>query len=146
MSRRSFAVAVLWVVALFYGYGALVHVLNLAGMTGFEWVAAPRKWQILDIVYLVVDLIVLTGLGLRMKFAVVIFYLAALSQIVLYTVLRDWITDVPEQFTVTPEQNDYLTILVGFHLSSLVMVTLALWIIRGDERRGPPSVAVRGER
>ena len=33
-----------WIVAAFYAYGALVHVLNMAGMTGFDWLEAPLKW------------------------------------------------------------------------------------------------------
>ena len=39
-----------WVIAAFYAYGVLVHVRNILGMTGFEWMEAPLKWQIFDVV------------------------------------------------------------------------------------------------
>jgi hypothetical protein len=41
---------IFWIVPAFYAYGALVHILNIASMTGFSWPEAPLKWQILDIV------------------------------------------------------------------------------------------------
>ena len=44
---------VLWIVSAFYAYGALVHVLNIAGRSGFDWSRAPVKWQVLDVIYLV---------------------------------------------------------------------------------------------
>jgi hypothetical protein len=47
---------VLWVIAAFYACGALVHLLNMAGFSGFDWRTAPLKWQVLDIAYL--DLLV----------------------------------------------------------------------------------------
>jgi hypothetical protein len=43
---------VLWVIAAFYAYGALVHLMNMAGFSGFDWRTAPLKWQVLDIAYL----------------------------------------------------------------------------------------------
>ena len=56
------------------------------------------------------------------------FYPAAISQIVLYTLFRDWITDVPPEFAVTEQQRGYLTTLVIFHGATLALVTLALWL------------------
>jgi hypothetical protein len=52
---------IIWVVALFYLYGAAVHVFNILGLSGFDWRAAPLKWQALDVVYLVIDLVVAAG-------------------------------------------------------------------------------------
>ncbi len=111
---------------MFYAYGALVHVLNMLSLTGFDWRSAPIKWQILDVVYLIVDVIVVAGLLLSWKAGYVAFYLAALSQIVLYTALRSWIVDVPPEFAVSDEQRSYLTGLVIFHCVTIVFVTLAL--------------------
>ena len=117
---------VVWIVALFYAYGALVHVMNMLSLTGFDWQSAPLKWQALDIVYLVIDVIVVAGLLLSWKAGYVAFYLAALSQIILYTFFRDWIVDVPPEFAVSDEQRSYLTGLVVFHSVTLVLVTAAL--------------------
>ena len=118
--------AVLRVVALFYAYGALVHVLNMLSLTGFHWPSAPLKWQVLDVAYLLLDVVVIAGLLLRWRPGYVAFYLAALSQVVLYTVLRSWILDVPDAFRVSPEQAAYLDWLVGFHGVTLVLVSWAL--------------------
>lgn len=56
------AQAVFWIVAAFYAYGALVHILNIASLTGFAWSKAPLNWQVLDVVYLVLDVVVVVGL------------------------------------------------------------------------------------
>ena len=127
---RVFPKGVLWTVAAFYAYGALVHVLNMSGLSGFDWAAAPLKWQVLDVVYLVLDVIVVVGLVMGWRAGIVAFFAAAASQIVLYTVFRDWIVDVPEAFARTPEEIAYLDGLVIFHLVTLIIVTLALWLRR----------------
>jgi len=119
----------IWIVAIFYAYGAFVHIMNILGQSGFDWLAAPRKWQALDVFYLVLDVVVAVGLFLNWKIAFFCFYVAATTQIVLYTVFRGWILDVPEEFAVAPEQADYLWSLVAFHIVTLVLVTGALLIL-----------------
>ena len=52
------------------------------------------------------------------------------SQILLYTVFRAWIVDVPEAFARTPEEIAYLDSLVAFHGVTLVLVSLALLVQR----------------
>ena len=118
----------IWIVALFYAYGAVVHVMNMLSLSGFDWQSAPLKWQALDIVYLILDVVVVAGLLLSWKAGYAAFYLAAVSQIILYTVFRSWITDVPPEFAVTDEQRSYLTGLVIFHCVTIVLVTAALKI------------------
>lgn len=123
-----FARAVFWIIAAFYAYGALVHVLNMLGMSGFSWLNAPAKWQALDLVYLVLDVTVVIGLlaGLRIGYLALI--VAAVSQIILYTVLRDWVLDVPEEFARSPEEASYLDVLVIFHIVTLTLFFLAIWL------------------
>ena len=118
---------VIWVVAAFYLYGATVHVLNMLSLSGFDWRKAPTKWQVLDVLYLILDLVVVVGLILNWKVGFIAFYTAAISQIVLYTILRTWITDVPEEFAVSDEQRGYLRGLVIFHCVTIVMISLTLW-------------------
>ena len=124
---KSAASIVIWVVAAFYLYGAAVHILNMLSLSGFEWRAAPTKWQVLDVAYLILDLVVVVGLILHWKAGLVAFYLAAISQIILYTLFRDWIVDVPADFTVSDEQRRYLTDLVIFHCITVVLVSMATW-------------------
>ena len=84
------------------------------------------KWQVLDIVYLFLDIVVAIGFFAGWKISYVAFYLAAISQIILYTLLRAWIIDVPEEFSVSPEQESYLTGLVFFHAVTIVLLTAVL--------------------
>lgn len=122
---------VLWVIAAFYAYGALVHLLNMAGFSGFDWRTAPLKWQVLDIACLGLDVVVVTGFVLERRFGFIAFYAAAASQILLYTLLRDWILDVPEVFARSREEIAYLDLLVGFHIVTLMLVTAVLRLRKG---------------
>ena len=123
---KLLASVVIWLVTLFYAYGAVVHILNMLSLTGFDWLAAPLKWQVLDVVYLILDVTVVVGLFLWWKVGYAAFYLAAVSQIFLYTIFRDWIIDISSEFAVTSEQRSYLTTLVIFHCVTLVLMTVAL--------------------
>ena len=127
----SWRAVLLWCVAAFYAYGALVHVANMLSLTGYDWSDAPAKWQILDIVYLALDICVAVGLGLRWRASIAAFYVAALSQIALYTIGRAWVLDVPDAFRPPPDAAGYLDGLVAFHVVSLGAVTVALWWRRG---------------
>ena len=126
MIYRRIATGIFWVIALLYAYGALVHMMNILGLTGFQWSRAPLKWQLLDIVYLGLDLLVVVGFIAQWKLSYAAFYLAATSQIILYTGLRAWILDVPEEFAISLKHSAYLNGLVGFHVAALLLVTVAL--------------------
>ncbi|MFN3233018.1 MAG: hypothetical protein ACE363_12800 [Alphaproteobacteria bacterium] len=117
---------ILWVVAAFYAYGGLVHLMNMAGLSGFTWLDAPLKWQALDVIYLILDGLVVWGFCAGRRIGYAAFYIAAGSQIVLYTVVRAWIMDVPAEFARPPEDLTYLDGLVVFHLVSASLVTFAI--------------------
>ena len=38
-----------YAIAACYAYGAAVHVTNMVGLSGFDWLEAPLKWQVLDV-------------------------------------------------------------------------------------------------
>jgi len=118
-------------VTAFYAYGAVVHGLNIAGLGGFDWAAAPRKWQYLDIAYLVIDLIVVAGLWRLSPLSLGSFYLASLSQLVLYTFGRGWILDVPPDFAPDAGDLEYLDWLVLFHVAALAAVTFSAYVLLG---------------
>lgn len=124
----------LLLVSAFYAYGALVHVLNMLSLTGFDWINAPFKWQLLDVVYLVLDVLVVVGLYRARLFAVFAFYVAAFTQILLYTLLRSWIMDVPQEYAITTDQDSYLTALVIFHAVTLALVSVALRFVYGQTK------------
>ena len=121
-------------IAAAYAYGAYDHVANMASLSGFDWPFAPLKWQGLDIVYLVLDLVVVAGVILARRVWIIAFGIAATSQIVLYTVLRSWVLDVPAAFVVSPESENYLTGLVAFHLVSLTIVGALLFFTKPSQR------------
>ena len=116
-----------YTVAAFYAYGALVHILNMLSLTGFVWMEAPFKWQVLDIAYLIINTIVVVGLMRKQRIGFIALYIAALSQVVLYTLLRDWILDVPPAFAPSPDEVSYLGTLVIFHIVTLTLMSGALW-------------------
>ena len=74
-------------------------------------------------------MIVAIGFFARGKVSYLVFYFAALTQVLFYTVFRECIVDVPEVFALSAEQMSYLTALVVFHCVTLVLVTIALRVI-----------------
>ena len=106
--------------------------MNIAGLSGYAWLDAPLKWQVLDIVYLALNATVVAGLPQKRIVSGIAFVVAALSQILLYTVLRDWILDVPSEFAVSADQAAHLNSLVSLHVFTLMAVAYA-WF----HRRGP---------
>jgi len=129
MSATSFRY-IRWTIAVFYTYGALVHVMNISGFGGFDWPSAPLKWHILDIVYLVLDIVVVAGFPAGRRAGYIAFFTAACSQIVLYTVLRSWVVDVPQAFQPSPDQIAYLDLLAGFHAVTVLIILAALRLRR----------------
>ncbi len=113
--------------AAFYGYGAAVHIANMLGLTGFDWMLAPLKWQVLDSLYLILDIAVVVGLLAGRDWAVPALVLAATSQILLYTVFRAWVLDVPADFAVAPSEVAYLNGLVAFHIACLAALGAVFW-------------------
>ena len=113
-------------IAVCYAYGALVHVANIAGMSGYPWPSAPLKWQLLDGVYLILDVAVVAGLWRRARWGLVAFFVAAVSQILLYTLGAEWIMAVPANFLPEPGHAMSLTSLVLFHLTTLLIMITAL--------------------
>ncbi len=124
--QQNISKGIIWIVAIFYSYGALIHLMNILGFMGFDWLKAPLKWQLLDVLYLTLDILVAVGFFLKWKIAYICFYIAATSQIILYTVFKTWIIDVPKEFAVSSEQISGLDALVVFHLTTIALITVTL--------------------
>jgi hypothetical protein len=115
-------------IAAIFALGAAVHALNIAGLTGFDWSSAPAKWQALDVVYLVVDAIVVAGVIARRAIGWMAFVAASASQVALYTAFRPWLMDIPADFTLTPGHTGYMDMLVTFHAGALALFAgLVVW-------------------
>lgn len=119
--------AIFWLVALAYANGAAVHVANMLGRSGYPWREAPLKWQVLDVFYLVLDVIVVVGLVLGWRIGLIAFFVAVATQLLLYTAFRSWILDVPERF-VTPGMASSLNGLLVFHIVTVALIVFAIWL------------------
>ncbi len=112
--------------ALAYSYGAAVHCMNMLDMTGFDWSAAPAKWQLLDVVYLILDIAVVGFLLSGRALGTALLAVAAVSQIVLYTLFRTWVLDVPAAYRVDPAAESYLDGLIAFHGVTLISILVTV--------------------
>ena len=119
--------AIFWLVALAYLNGAAVHAANMLGMSGYAWREAPFKWQALDVFYLLIDVMVVVGLFLGWRIGFIAFFTAAATQLLLYTVLRGWILNVPERF-ISPGMANSLNGLIIFHVVTVALVLFAIWL------------------
>ena len=127
----------MWAMAAFYAYGASIHVMNIAGMSGFDWTGAPLKWQVLDIVYLALDVTIVWGAVRRAGYALPLLAVAALSQIGLYTAGRGWVLDVPPDYRPPAGAESYLDGLVAFHVVTLVVMSALIALAL--RRPSPPA-------
>ena len=118
---------IFWFIALCYLNGAAVHTANILGYSGYDWIDAPLKWQVLDLFYLFLNLTVVIGLLMGWRAGLIAFFAAASTQAVFYTVFRDWILDVPGQF-LNADPDTSLNGLLAFHGVTVAFVLLALWM------------------
>lgn len=109
---RKFEFWTLPVVSAFYAYGTLAHVPNIMVLSGFEWSSVPLTWKSLDVIDLVLGPTACIGLFRCLQLSILALCSAGVGQAILYTTLRSSIIDAPEPFTITPDQNSYLSALV----------------------------------
>ncbi|WP_421726541.1 hypothetical protein [Bauldia sp.] len=111
---------ILWLIALAYAYFTFVRVLNITGMSGFDWASAPLPWQILDVFYLVVNLVVVYGFVLALPIGFVAFFVAAITQLALY-----FVVEPTQRQSFEDVAFDYR---VAFQLVTIALVMAALWL------------------
>jgi hypothetical protein len=124
---------ILWMIAVCYGYFALVHLLNIADASGFNWYSLPLPWQIVELFYLAVDLLVVYGFVLSRPIGFIAFFVASISQFVVLAVVAPGSLASPESASVVPRPPDYLEYLAIFHGATIALVLLAMmlwWIAR----------------
>ncbi|MDF1765504.1 MAG: hypothetical protein P1V29_03865 [Gammaproteobacteria bacterium] len=132
MNKANQSRALLLLIAIFYAYGGIVHLANMLGMAGYDWMTGPFKWRVLDVVYLMLDATVAIGLVARWKVAYLAFFTAATSQIILYTIGANWIMTVPIEFLPDTGHEMALGSLVTFHVVTLVLMALSMWLHRAS--------------
>lgn len=119
--QNNITVVLVRVLALVLGYGALVHIGNIAGMTGRPWMSTPLLWRVMDIVLLVFNLVVGLGLWFKQPWAVIGFVAGIVTlQLIPYTVFR-------QHFIETAEHAAMLNGMVVFWI--VVLLVLAAVIV-----------------
>lgn len=114
--------------ALVLGFGTLVHVGNIAGLSDQPWNSTPPLWRVMDIVLLGFNVLVGAGLWLKRPWAIWSFLFGIIAlQLVPYTVFR-------QHFMQATEQAAILNGLVIFWVAVLaVLFAVLLW--RGSTAR-----------
>lgn len=100
------------ILAVIYAVAAVVHIGSILGFGRVPFTEAPLSWQLSDIAYGVIDPIAAIGLWQQKWWGIAAFFVAAISEILLFSL-------VPEWFVVEPAQ---LTMLRGFIVYHLVAI------------------------
>ena len=109
------------ILAVFYAYGAVLHVADLLSLGhylgqfhGLTFAQMPGAWKIATVYFALLDSIAAYGLWKGAAWGVAAFLLAAVSQVVMYTVFAPTFSHQPG--------------LVVFHLLTVGMyVVLRVW-------------------
>lgn len=112
------------VLATVYAFAAILHIGSVVGLGRVPFEDAPLSWQVSDVFYGVLDTVAAIGLFKMRPWGVIAFFIAAISEILLFTL-------VPEWFVVEPGQ---LTMLRGFVVYHIVAITI-YFVLRHFEKR-----------
>ncbi|MDX1468675.1 MAG: hypothetical protein R3258_04990 [Acidimicrobiia bacterium] len=115
-------------VAVFYAYGALVHAANLVGLGPPVPGDRVAVFTVLDVIFLVVDSAIVIGLWTGRNWGLVLFFLAAGSQMVMYVGFDGY-------FAFDEASRNSITQLIVFHLVSATVMFSLLWA----EQRSEPA-------
>ncbi|MDJ0589060.1 MAG: hypothetical protein QNJ72_03565 [Pleurocapsa sp. MO_226.B13] len=108
--------------ALVLLFGAIVHVSNIAGLSGVSWQQTPMLWRVMDLLLLGFDLIVAYGLWRKLAWSAIAFTVGIVAlQIIPYTLFRTY-------FILKPEDGNLLNQMVIFELLLLGILGILLSI------------------
>ena len=102
-------------------YGGFVHIGNIAGWNGTPWEEFPYLWRFMDIILLIFDISVATGLFIKSPTAIVAVVVGlGLFQFVPYTFFRS-------HFVTKPEDNAILNGMLGMEATLLLILFLLIY-------------------
>lgn len=102
-------------------YGAIVHIGNMAGLTGTPWLSTPLLWRSLDIALLIFNVVAAIALWWGLSWSVpLVFSGIFLLQVVPYTLLRS-------HFILKPEDAQTLNSLLITEILLLAVFAVLLW-------------------
>ncbi len=109
------------VIAIALLYGAIVHISNIAGLSGTPWLSTPLLWRVMDGLLLVFNVVAAIGLWRGAQWSIrLVFGGILLLQFVPYTLLRSY-------FILKPEDAHTLNSLLGTESLLLAILALLLW-------------------
>lgn len=110
------------ILAAIYAFAAARHLANMLGYGELPWGEAPLAWQIADVGYAILDTVAAIGLFLQKRWGVAAFLLAAVSEILLFTLAPHW-------FVLRPE---HLLLLRGFVVYHVFAIGIWFWLWRRE--------------
>jgi len=113
------------ILAAIYAFAAILHIGSVLGLGRMPFSEMPLSWQLSDIFYGVVDTVAAVGLFRLRPWGVAAFFVAAISEILLFML-------VPEWFVIEPQQ---LTMLRGFVVYHVVAISIYLLLRFNEDRR-----------
>ena len=114
------------ILATIYAFAAFKHLANILGFGELPWADAPLAWQISDIAYAILDSVAAIGLYRQKRWGIAAFLLAAISEILLFTLVPDW-------FVLRPE---HLLLLRGFVIYHFCAIGIWYWLSRRETHAG----------
>jgi uncharacterized membrane protein (UPF0136 family) len=113
--RGQYAMKIfLRILSVIYAFAAVLHIGSILGLGRIPFSEAPLSWQLSDIFYGAIDTIAAVGLFQQKSWGVAAFFVAAISEVLLFTLVPQW-------FVVEPAQ---LTMLRGFVAYHLVAISI----------------------
>lgn len=100
--------------SVIYAIAAILHIGSILGFGRTPFAEAPLSWQLSDIAYGIIDTIAAIGLWQQKSWGIAAFFVAAISEILLFTL-------VPEWFVVEAEQLTMLRGFVAYHLIAIAI-------------------------
>jgi hypothetical protein len=100
------------ILSAIYGFAAILHIGSILGLGRIPFTDAPLSWQLSDIFYGLVDTIAAFGLFQQKTWGIAAFFVAAISEILLFTLVPHW-------FVVEPEQLTMLRGFVAYHVLAI---------------------------
>jgi len=110
------------ILSVIYAVAAILHIGSIVGLGRIPFADTPLSWQVSDVAYGVIDTIAAIGLWRQKWWGIAAFFVAAISEILLFTL-------VPEWFVVEPEQ---LTMLRGFVVYHVVAIAFYFLLKRSE--------------
>jgi hypothetical protein len=100
------------ILSVIYAFAAVLHIGSILGFGRTPFEEAPLSWQLSDIFYGIVDTIAAVGLCRQKSWGIAAFFVAAVSEILLFALVPHW-------FVVEPSQLAMLRGFIVYHVIAL---------------------------